>query len=620
VRAKLVGRTNWRVPCNDLAVVKAMLERKANFADCQREFKRLKTWVKVINAIPPSISTDVLDDNNLASLLPDRTKCEQRLAEYSQSYGQIYNFIDETSLTDALSNVYTSPSDINPVEVSKLILAVSIAMQSDDTERLNSQRLARYVEHCYHSSASFQKPCIGTVQVLLLLIIVRMIASSETHKMYSILGVLGMATQATHSISLHRDPALFGVNPYFAETRKRLWACFFRLNLDYCIRSGTSLALRLEEVDCPLPSDVNINTLSGNDKSPQSDTAFAITAAKLSRVIAPIQQAVCPMSTTIPPELLKNVGEEFKALQLTMPSYLKPGADTANEIQKIQQSLITTSMNTVILIVSSQLVSDASSNFAQRSNLLDSWDSAIAILDLFQNQSQHTPQTQHLLHHLIWPDVCRAAFTASKILEKLRNIECGSTMSAKPQHTLNTFHGALVTYLINLRRLWLENAHKGPIAAKTCLLLGVIQAVTSQLLVDFPKDSKDPRVAEKLLGVGVAAAMQTIDDMKQATQSRTDTIAFTSQSSGTNSNVGVSRPTIPAFDMPLYDFWGNAGTVRGEGDGLFEDPLAHIMDATWLDPIMSVDLFASAPMSSVETSPVLNDVGVFPRWTEEIQY
>lgn len=607
------------MPCNDLAVLKAMLERTDTFADCQREFGELKAWVKVVNAIPSSVSTMITEDRNLVVLLPGRKICEQRLAEYCQSYGQIYDFIDETSLADTLAIVYASPTDINPVEVSKLILVVAIAMQSDEAERLNGQKLARVVEHRYHSSASFQKPCIGTVQALLLLVIIRMIASSETDKTYAMLGILGLTTQAAHSISLHRDPALFGVNPYFAETRKRLWACFFRLNLDYCIRSGTSLALRLEEIDCPLPSDVDINTLGTNDKPSQNNPAFAITAAKLAKIIAPVQQAICPISKIIPPELQKDVREAFRSLQLTMPSYLKPGAYTETPIQEIQQSLITASMNTAMLIISSQLVSGPSSNTFQRSNLLDTWDSAIAILDLFENQSYHTSLTQYLLHHLLWSDTCRAAFTAFMVLERLRDIECHCTMSARPQHTLSTFHEVLGTHLTNLFRFWLEKSHKGPIAAKACLLLGVTQALTSHLLVDFPTDSKNTLVADKQLAVGVAAAAQTISEMKRATQSRSDSLALTDPLSGTCSSISATASTLSTLDTTLDNFWDNADTLDGEGEGLFGDPFAPVSDAACAASMMSVDLAALAdeivmPMLSVEPSPDLNDVEFFARW------
>lgn len=105
------------------------------------------------------------------------------------------------------------------------------------------------------------------------------------------MGIMGLTTQMAWSVGLHRDPALFpGVTPYYAEVRERLWECFFRFNLNYCIRSGSHFGIRLEDVDCPLPSPVDILALhSGSMESATvsnqaqgvTDQAFNIAAMKL---------------------------------------------------------------------------------------------------------------------------------------------------------------------------------------------------------------------------------------------------------------------------------------------------------------------------------------------------
>ena len=626
MKTRLIGRTHWRVPCNDLIVLKAMLEKTDIFADCQKEFGELKLWTKAANAIPSSISM-MIDARNLPSLLPNRKICEDRIAEYCQTYGHIYDFVDAKCLTDTLNTVCSSPVDTNPVDVSKVILVIAIAMQTDEAERLNGRNLARYVEACYHSSSLFQKPCIGTVQALLLLVIIKMIASSDTEKIYGMLSILGLTTQAAHSISLHRDPALFGVSSYHAEVRKRLWACFFRLNLEYCIRSGTSLALRLEDVDCPLPSDVNINTLNIFARKPNnaavetdevfnSDLTFGIAAAKLAKIIAPVQQAIFSTSKTISAELQKDVREAFKALKVTMPSYLQPGANTMNPIQEIQQSLITATINTVMLIISSHFVMGFPSNVSQRSDLLDIWDNAISILHLFHNLSQHTPHTRNLAYHLLWSDTCRAAFTASMVLGRLRNIESDSTISTRPHHTLSTFHELLVGYLTHLYRLWLAKSHQGSIAAKTCLLLGVIQAVTSHLLTDF----NSPRVVDKLLGVGAGAAEHAIAEMKQAMQRRNYHLAFTNSSLGTSSNTSTTVSTLPTPDSTVDSATANPGIAFDEGR--LADPFAQMLDAECADIMDGVDFASFAedfalPLLSVEPPPpALNEADTFAKWVE----
>ncbi|KAG0157799.1 hypothetical protein PDIDSM_2454 [Penicillium digitatum] len=118
------------------------------------------------------------------------------------------------------------------------------------------------------------------------------ITASDTDKAHSLLSIMGLSTQMALSMGLHRDLALFpGVTPYYAEVRKRSWACLFRLNLDYSIRSGSHFGIRLEDVDCPLPSAIDLLTLDPglmmepgtflNQAQEATDQAFSIAAMKL---------------------------------------------------------------------------------------------------------------------------------------------------------------------------------------------------------------------------------------------------------------------------------------------------------------------------------------------------
>jgi hypothetical protein len=203
------------------------------------------------------------DSRKLLNLLPNRSTCEKWIKRFYKTYGRIYHIIDQNCLTTELEEILIASVDANEVHILKMLLVIAIAMQTDKSERLRGRLILQEAESCIHTSTQFQKPCIGVVQALLLLIIMKTITASDTDSIYNLMGVMGLTTQIALSMGLHRDPALFpGVTPYFAEVRKRLWACFFRLNLEYCIRSGSQFGVRLEDVDCPLPSQVDLLTLT----------------------------------------------------------------------------------------------------------------------------------------------------------------------------------------------------------------------------------------------------------------------------------------------------------------------------------------------------------------------
>jgi len=93
----------------------------------------------------------------------------------------------------------------------------------------------------------------------------------------------------------------------------------------------------------------------------------------------------------------------------------------------------------------------------------------------------------------------------------------------------------------------------------------------------------------------------------------------------TCSSGSAAASTLPTLDATLDNFWENAGTVHGEGEGLFGDPFARMSDAACAEPMMSVDFAPlsedfSMPMLSIEPPLALNDVGTFTQWAEEVEY
>ncbi|OKP14962.1 hypothetical protein PENSUB_4307 [Penicillium subrubescens] len=221
-KTRLIGGTHWMAACSDLPVIGAMLEKTVGFQQTWRTFAEVKSLLRVANSVPAGVNGD---SRKLLNLLPNRSTCEKWIKRFYETYGRIYHIIDQNCLTTELEEILIVSVDANEVHILKMLLVIAIAMQTDKSERLRGRLILQEAESCIHTSTQFQKPCIGVVQALLLLIIMKTITASDTDSIYNLMGVMGLTTQIALSMGLHRDPALFpGVTPYFAEVRKRLWA------------------------------------------------------------------------------------------------------------------------------------------------------------------------------------------------------------------------------------------------------------------------------------------------------------------------------------------------------------------------------------------------------------
>ncbi|KAK3942557.1 hypothetical protein QBC46DRAFT_379873 [Diplogelasinospora grovesii] len=539
-KTRMIGLSHWMAPCNEMTVIKAMLNRADEFQASRKAFAELKAQIRMHNAFPAcSLSPSMAAESTaLSSQLPDRHTCEKWVAQYCRAYGRIYNVVDFDALIADLDRIYQAPLAAHPVHLARILLVVGIAMQNVESERLNGRRLSRLVEDYVRSPPKFQKPCVGVVQVLLLLIIIKTISASDTDKMYDLMGVQGLASQIVASMGLHRDPALFvEVTPYYAEVRKRLWGCFLRLNLDYCIRSGAQFALRLDESDCPLPTTVNLRTLGPfsfannstdqpvvSDEQSEADAAFGITAIKLAKLIAPVFRAIHSPKPPEPAEMHKNLRAAFGTLLAELPATLRPGTSTptSDPVAELQQSLISIPMHSFLSIVTLGFTLGTPADISQRSHLMEMWDYASSVLHQFQSLCQG-PQREicNMAYHLLWTDAGRAALSACWIVGRLRRLDSSRIMSPHPQHTVFVFQQLLTKSLSFLCQLWHSKFHLGPVAAKTSLLFAISLNVTSNLYLDSEgTSSSDDNRHKKLFEEGVAAAERLIADMKETLAQR----------------------------------------------------------------------------------------------------
>ncbi|KAK1779872.1 hypothetical protein QBC45DRAFT_450550 [Copromyces sp. CBS 386.78] len=573
-KTRMIGLSHWMAPCNEMDVVRALLDHSEPFNASRKAFHELKTMLRLHNAIPPTLPKTLSNDTDLKLLLPDRITCDRWCAQYQATYGRIYTILDPKALTTDVDRIYAGTLS-HPVHVSKVLLAMAIAMQlSSSSDRLYGRSLARQVEIFLHSSSRFQKPCIGVVQVHLLLIVLKTISASDTDKTYDLMGLQGITTQIVLNMGLHRDPGLFAdVSPYHAEVRKRLWWCFVRLNLEYCVRSGTQCSLRLAEeegdCDCPLPTTADLRAPEGDgtttttsnailscktDEQTSADLAFGIAAAKLARVIGPMQQALYSSRASDPAQMQNELRAAYEEIVAELPTSLQPGgtgshASPADPIQALQQSMLSSTLHSFLTIINlASTLSCCPAHGSQRTSLMEIWDSSTSVFHEFQSLCQSripsdiVDMPSIMASHLLWTDACRAVLAACWAVSRLRELD----NSSHPQRTVHVLQQILTEALGFMSGMWRAKFHLGPIAAKTSIILAVTLNVTLSL-----NSSKSNNLDQQaLMDVGVATAENLVAELRQALQLRQ--MEFEGQEPQSQQTIKIpTRSPLPDMGMGL---------------------------------------------------------------------
>ena len=618
-KTRLVSVSHWMAPCNEMKVIKAMLTGSKEFQSSLQEFAGIKENLRRENTVTVNIPTNAtaaggrLSPSILVKGLPDRAFCEEWIGRYFRGYGRVYDIVDPATLAADISEAFSSLSGtrhenataINSVFLLRILITVALGMQLSDSYRLHGRRLGRLVEDYIHRASYVQKPCMGSVQVLLQLVLLKTIMSADTDAEHDIMGILGLTSHVVLSMGLHRDPALFEkVPPCYAEKRKRLWACFFRLHLAYCIRTGTQFPIRLEDSDCPLPTPSILQspfteTLLGSEsirssanswglteQEAQNDAYFGHASAELARIMAPVHQTLCSTKPRVTTEQQETLQAGFAALAADLPPSLQSGTAVTDSIIELQRTMLSTSMHSFLLIVSlSHLfaspgqasttttpdVVTAETICTQRSQLLEIWDCTISILSQFLNLCQEDGSTGKLAskskfspepsaadssviaHHFLWTDVGRASLSACLVVGRLRRQEVDRALpfSVRPQqhHTAAIFQQMLSQSLDALLQFWRSKYHMGPVTAKTSLLLTVTATVTANLYTNF----------DDVLNSGVRAANQLIANIKEEVAQREASATVSSSmypmgdstKTTQSSSSGAQPYSIPAHALPL---------------------------------------------------------------------
>ncbi|KAK3325928.1 hypothetical protein B0H66DRAFT_529939 [Apodospora peruviana] len=417
-RSRIIGISHWLAPCYEMTITKALLDQAPEFESSRKEFSDVKRLIRTQNNLAPAAGSSA-GFASFWSLFPDRQACLRLAAQYFRTYNRVYNIVDHADISRDISRIYSGDLD-DSLRIGKVILVIALTMQHVESERLNGRWLAKQVEACIGTSRRFQKPCTEVAQLILLIILLKTVAASETDDMFDLRAVHDLTSQIANSMGLHRDPSFYPNTPYHSELRKRTWACLLRLNLEYCIRSGFQFTLPLDESDCPLPETVDLRALdpmSENDMSSfapdnqaTADMVFGIAAAKLARIVAPVHRALYSPNPTKSPELLQSdLRAAFEQLLAELPPGLRPGSQSTDPVEELQQSIISIHINSFLSIVALGSTFGTPPSTAQRSVLMEVWDYGTMVLHQFQNLFQRTQEVGNMTRHLLWTDASRAA-------------------------------------------------------------------------------------------------------------------------------------------------------------------------------------------------------------------
>ncbi|KIH90518.1 hypothetical protein SPBR_00188 [Sporothrix brasiliensis 5110] len=591
-KTRLIGVSHWMAPCNEMMVINAMINQTHGFDACMREFADLKERLRLANTgmtlLPPGClaAHGGMTASFLFSVLPDRTSCELWIGRFFRSYGRIFDIVDPGTLACDLHNAFSCSTEerreyataMDSVYLLRILVTVALGMQMSEANRVHGRQLACLVEEFVRRASRVQKPCTGSLQVLLQLILVRTVMGSEIDGEYDCMGLLGLTSNIVTRMGLHRNPEIFpGASPYFIEQRKRLWACYLRLHLAYCIRTGSQLNLRLDDIDCPLPSasvlkaslaampvDENISKClrewTVDDESAQNDASFNYASAKLANVVVPIHQVLCSAKPQVNTEQQDLLQRGFASLAEELPTSLQAGIPVSDPTVELQRSLISVGIHSFLLVVStSYILSNSAAELVpsddlatQRPRLLEIWDYTTSILTQFQSLSQKKcdgrasrasskstsslaslqlsdyPNTaasdaSTMTQHLMWTDAGRAALIGCVVVGRLRRHDVDKTMAfsvhPRQQHTASIFQQMLTQSLSGLLDLWRGRSHLGPVTAKTSMIVAVAIAVTNSLYSDF----------DHIYDKGVEAATQQIAEIETALEKHANQAMSTSR-------------------------------------------------------------------------------------------
>lgn len=580
LKSRTFGNGHWLFPASKMVVLKAFLERSKGFHEIRTKFSDLKhgTWQDLRSSLVRLPTTSLV--SSFKQLLPDRATCEKHVRLYFQTYGRIYNFVDPPTLSSDLDKIY-SQVDVHPILVLRVVLTCSLASMSSDDGMLASRKTARDVESYLMIYPHLQKPCIGVMQVLLLLCVIRSAVILQTDKVDDSHGFYGFVNQIALSMGLNKSPECYGkLSMYYKEVRVRLWACLQRLYLMHSIRSGTPYITQLKNCTCPLPQPGSWKTAynssarkdrSSIDTEPEVqediDARFGLIMAQICNITAFVYQKLGDSKSDTARNSDLELRKQLQSLTSDLTSHWPhQGVGEQDPIYLLQRSLMYTNIHTTMLLAG--LGTLTTIRAVETMELMALWDDSITVLDNFRTDFQGNTVVGYMAVQLQSTEAIRAAFICCIIVGCLHRLDQGRNISLGPHHTATIFQSILSGYLSSLCRTWKPRISKGAPAAKTYLLLAICKAVT----LNLHKERDDIEQHQQLFEAGCKAAHAAMVDVERAVAFRKgiDTPqSMDSQDQESASDFGAflackTPPGPDPFQLPSFDLLEASHMLQGE--------------------------------------------------------
>ncbi|KAF2097038.1 hypothetical protein NA57DRAFT_41547 [Rhizodiscina lignyota] len=238
--------------------------------------------LQVESEIP--IATKEISKEDLVSLLPPTTQCDELKNVYSQAFAPLWHVLHDPTLDEDYSRFRSDPSSMPLSWVALLFAILSVAVTALDEDGPLLQDLGRKSSaaanvssltsryrsaamQCLDADHYLWRHNIYTLQTLIILIY------GMNHSHGQSWALLGLTRNIALSLGCHIDPENFGLDIIASEERRRCWA---GLNMLYTIQNtalGNIDATQIQS-QVKLPLDVDDDALvSMADVPPGPGTA-----------------------------------------------------------------------------------------------------------------------------------------------------------------------------------------------------------------------------------------------------------------------------------------------------------------------------------------------------------
>lgn len=207
----------------------------------------------------PTTSHDVL------KTIPQRDLCERLLDRYFASIEPVFHIVHRPSFDEQFTKFWIEPEKTELLWVAMMLGMLTVAVQTYPNElvphELQGGKLdemakgwLRALEVCAVYGRLTFKPSLINIRVMLLWILIKMYRKDWIDKSWTQMGILVRTAQ---SMGMHRDPSYFGLPPFEAEERRRLWSLLLFLDCAWSVGQGLPFAINCEEQDVRSPANIN---------------------------------------------------------------------------------------------------------------------------------------------------------------------------------------------------------------------------------------------------------------------------------------------------------------------------------------------------------------------------